>query len=620
MLLLLLLLGSILQTTSAQEAPTYSSNPQQEQEEHSLLLPPGLQIQTTTRTYWYNNETRDTYVPFPPEAESLLLEEIKAIPYPLKIQVITTITHWHNPLWHLLRGIVHRMRAQNQIIYVTAYYYIVDGFDVSYGGTQTQQQQQPSQQITGCRQYYVINNATTGQPQEQEVNSSICEEQCTNHGRYCAPQPPPLSPSITTTQHNDDDDDDDNDNDVPLSTSNSNNKMVVEETLRRLCINELYHTTDLHHWEYLDAFEEFSCHTLQYPIDVAECSQRALSTVEHTNWTDVLQCMDDSGGLEEDRVNTKLQSQLDRIHAQQRLPFTVSNLPQLFIGEETMSYSGVWDVEHLLSAICEAFPQNNATMTPLACQFCAPCRDARECLWFLNCDGMPFNVSQMVPPPSPPSPISAPPMETTISASVATTTSPTSMTTTDPPPIGGSPPPLPSTVSPSPAEEEGAKYDPMSLDVHAYFFGGILIGIIAGLIPALLLYWDEKKTRKTIRIAQSLRAAAAEEGEWTSQSVRGRTYQDDDDDDDYDDAGGSDRGNNNFIGAASAPYFDDDNEYEDLGKNLGVSERGDAKGGDLGVSHRPTPGELEDVDLAIGNQGKQQQPPKMAFNLHQFIV
>ena len=544
-------------------------------------LPPGLQ--NTDVSY---EETRGTYVPFPTESQELLDEELGALSVPLTLEVITTITHWKNPLWHLLRGLIHRMRAQNQVIYIHSYYHVSTGLQ------------------EGCRAMVLV-DATTGEEEEMAVDTEACRQMCTNRGRYCA--------SLPTQEQNDE-------------LQQPPPKVVVEETLRRLCIGELYHDTDLRHWDYLDAFEALQCH-LQ--ADMGACAQQALVQTK-MDWDQVEACMQAAGGLEENNVNVRLQEQVDR---QQEQNYGLQDMPQLIIEGEV--YEGPWDVEHLLGSVCRAFPKD--LMTPLACQFCEPCVDARKCLWYLECDGAPFDVTQIVTSniydsvattspvvTSPPTALNTnitrgEPVDT-VTQSEATAETTASSTTSNPP--SNTPQPL-EAPDPKPEdgltnleayfdddeerdENDGNYNDEEDQPTHGYFFGGILVGLIAGGAPAIWFIRDEKATRKRIYKIQTERAAAAEEVDWEAASPQQKRYKDNEDESDDSNDGIDDDDDD-----------DGDDLHDDFDDFLDQSNRGE------NITIRPTAEELEeleDVDLATNrNTGYNSRPPRMSFKLHQFI-
>ena len=557
-------------------------------------LPPGLQ--NTDVSY---EETRGTYVPFPAESQHLLYEELAALKVPLTLEVFTTITHWKNPVWHLLRGLIHRMRAQNQIIYIHSHYHVSTGLQ------------------EGCRTKVLV-DATTGQEEEMAVDTDACRQMCTNHGRYCAPL-------LLPTQQQE----------LQQQQQQPSPKVIVEETLRRLCIGELYHDTDLRHWDYLDAFEKLQCH-LQG--DMAMCAQQAMAQTK-MDWNQVEACMEAAGGLEADTINVRLQEQVDR---QQEQNYSLQDMPQIMMEGE--AYKGPWDVEHLLASVCRAFPED--LMTPLACQFCEPCLDARKCLWYLECDGAPFDVAQIVTSniyqiittPVVTSPttalntdaiVTSPPTALNTNATrgdpidilaQSETTHETAASSTTQPPPSSIPQP---SEAPDPKPEDGlttleayfdddkepdqndSNYsDEEDQQTHGYFVGGILAGLIAGGAPAIWFIRDEKAMRKRINKIRTERAAAAEEVDWEAASPQQRRYKDNED------AGVDSNGSSDGID-------DGDDLHDDFDDFLDQSNRSED------IIIRPTAEELEeleDVDLATNqNNGHSSRPPRMSFKLHQFI-
>ena len=524
-------------------------------------LPPPLQ---TTEDVPYA-ETRETYVPFPEDGLTLdlLALEIAHHPSPLVMEVTTTVTYWQNPLWNLLKGIVHRFRNQNQIIYVKPHLWVGNGLEAPYH----------------CRVSSVVENETTGAVTERAVNSGRCQQYCTNNGRYCHPDMPPPDASeimehnitstgvtnnvTTTTQQQE------QQQQPPSPYSLLQPKAVVGEILRRLCIDDLYHATDLKHWEYLDAFEALQCYNqtlLENNMGMggmAGCSKLALAKVKHTEWRSVEECVLLSGGLDGDVMNVRLQEELDR----QQGSYKLEQLPLLHIDGHL--YQGSWTVQDMFDKICNAYDG----VKPLACDFCRnDCADVRHCLWYLECNGQAFDVHSFlesfpeyanVPPAIPPQVDESPPDSIP-----------------EPPrPAPNADPFLPNnhqdtTIPPTPPPKEEEE-DPESVHHNGFFVGGLLLGLVVGMIPAFYFVRAIEITRLKIQTAQAARAAAVR-GPYADSSSEG---------------GGGTRKGGKADGPMIGPVLPADNDMFGLSTSFSQIKPEELKG-------------LEDVDLA---------PPKFAF-------
>ncbi|CAB9509041.1 Vacuolar-sorting receptor [Seminavis robusta] len=184
-----------------------------------------------------------------------------------------------------------------------------------------------------------------------------------NHGRYCV---------------------------IPAEASedpekNSRGKLLVEETLRRICFIQLYHGSDLRFWEYMEHFDSFGCHDA---ADMATCSSRALGAIPRVEYRAIENCMHTAGGLEGDSVNIHLKTHMDR-QFKRTFPYSSVDVPFVRFGEQ--KYTGVKDTKHILEWICNTFELKKG-VTPVACTFCSHCLAVEACLWYLDCDGTPFTV------------------------------------------------------------------------------------------------------------------------------------------------------------------------------------------------------------------------------------
>ena len=318
---------------------------------HSILLLSVVLTITTrlARGQTGHAETRETYVHYPASAADLLREEVADIGSPLGLEVVTSLapSHDENNIWSLLKAIVHRLHNQNQIIHANPHFYVTNGLD------------------GGCRELHY--DEDTGIETETEVFPvpAQCEGACTNHGRYCVVEHESFNPAA----------------------DNHRGAMLVEETLLRMCLVEIYHGSDLKFWEYMEAFDRLQCVKAG---DIGECSERAVNLVSDLEYGPLQNCMHSAGGLENDGANVRLKQEVDK-RSKGRVPFTFEDVPFIRMGRSI--YSGTsYDVPHLFEFVCSVYREETG-ITPIACDFCEVCSDARECLWKLQCDGKPFDIA-----------------------------------------------------------------------------------------------------------------------------------------------------------------------------------------------------------------------------------
>lgn len=539
--LLLLLTRQVSSETSALSASqlaTHSSNGYEYKPSSASRLPPGL-----LNTDVEYPETRETFVHYPNDAKELLSQEVIRIPSPLDLDVTTTVTHWKAPLWDLLKGIAHRNRNGGQIIYIKAHLYVGNGLTEE-----------------GCRIEWV--DTDTGISTERAVVSDSCQRQCTNGGRYCAPEvPDDLNPSIEP-------------------------KQLVEETLRRLCIDDLYHATDLKHWEYLEAFETLQCHQKE---DMAACSKDALAQVAHTNWESVEDCMQLAGGLEQDVMNVRLQEQLDR----QQESYSLSNLPMLHIAGSLFNGPS-WDVETIFDTVCQAY-NDVFDMTPISCGFCRSCQDVRKCLWYLECDGTPFDTQTYIEGSKLNNNVTtAQPLAQTPINDIAESSKPPETETPPPTWFSTTDVPVPPATTTATATETSASTSDTttstpqstknyntssSVNISGFFVGGIFAGLLFGLLPAIYFAQHEKRTRREISAALAARENAAMD----------QSY--------HDDLAWS-------SGRGSRPAEEEMQHMEDIMLD-------DSEGGTSTISSAEIPPPSRSPSAS--------RPPKMAFGLHKIV-
>jgi hypothetical protein len=174
---------------------------------------------------------------------------------------------------------------------------------------------------------------------------NYCYNLCTNNGRYCATDP---------------------DNDLEHGISGAD---VVKESLRRLCIWNMYGASKgigKEWWTYVATFND-RCRLDHFTDDA--CIKDAYK-VSKIDGKAVERCMDDSGGVEKDQSNAKLDYE---ISAQQQRGVVV--LPTAFVNMAAIR--GALTVKNVFTAICAGF---EAGTTPSICTKCAQCGDPVTCV------------------------------------------------------------------------------------------------------------------------------------------------------------------------------------------------------------------------------------------------
>lgn len=311
-----------------------------------------------------NVETRQTYVPYPPGATSLLLEEVEDVGSPIGLEVVTSLAMKGSSFetYDLLKGVVHRLRNQNQIIHANPHFYISSGLDL------------------GCRE--LTFDEDNGAEVEIEVSPTPaqCHGACTNHGRYCVVKQESFDPRA----------------------DNARGAMLVKETLLRICFVEIYHGSDLRFWEYMDEFERLECDAAE---DIYGCSKRAVKAVPHVDYPPLASCMETAGGLEQDGINVHLEAEMAKQGG--RYPYVLTDLPFIRMGGKKFSSWDSFDVPRIFEFVCASY-QEAKQVSPIACEFCGSCRGVRACLWQLHCDGRPFVTSAYEDTVVPPVPSTAP--------------------------------------------------------------------------------------------------------------------------------------------------------------------------------------------------------------------
>jgi hypothetical protein len=171
-----------------------------------------------------------------------------------------------------------------------------------------------------------------------------CYTLCTNNGRYCATDP-------------------DSNLDEGISGAD-----VVIESLRRICIWKHYGESDgigQRWWEYVTEFME-RCDSEDIFNNEACCNDVMKKVgVDHLK---IEQCMKDSGGVENDNVNTFLDTELA---AQEKRGVVV--LPTAFVN--TAAIRGALSINSVFTAICAGYL---AGTRPAVCE-CTSCPNILEC-------------------------------------------------------------------------------------------------------------------------------------------------------------------------------------------------------------------------------------------------
>lgn len=171
-----------------------------------------------------------------------------------------------------------------------------------------------------------------------------CYNLCTNNGRYCATDP---------------------DNNLDQGISGSD---VVIESLRRICIWKHYGESDgvgVKWWEYV---EEFMSRCDSPDFFAAEACHMDVMKKTGIDNLKIDQCMKDSGGVEDDKSNAFLDSELD---AQAQRGVVV--LPTAFVN--TAAIRGALSLQTVFSAICAGYLSGTE---PSVCG-CTQCDNMSNC-------------------------------------------------------------------------------------------------------------------------------------------------------------------------------------------------------------------------------------------------
>lgn len=175
---------------------------------------------------------------------------------------------------------------------------------------------------------------------------NLCLNLCTNNGRYCATDP---------------------DNDLEHGITGAE---VVTEALRRICIWKYYGQDDgvgLLYWDYISEFLQ------RCDSDDFFANQNCINDVYKKSKIDgkrIENCMEDSGGVKEDVVNTLLEREIDSANRR-----GVVVLPTMFVN--TVALRGALGTNIVFNAVCAGF--HEGTM-PDICDKCTGCADVGSCV------------------------------------------------------------------------------------------------------------------------------------------------------------------------------------------------------------------------------------------------
>ena len=70
-----------------------------------------------------------------------------------------------------------------------------------------------------------------------------------------------------------------------------------------------------------------------------------------------------------------------------------SNLPILYLAD--VKYEGELTTKAIFNEYCDIF-ERDGKMNPVSCDICRSCQDVRNCLWTLECDGIPFDETKFL--------------------------------------------------------------------------------------------------------------------------------------------------------------------------------------------------------------------------------
>lgn len=175
---------------------------------------------------------------------------------------------------------------------------------------------------------------------------NLCLNLCTNNGRYCATDP---------------------DNDLEHGISGAE---VVTEALRRICVWKYYGQEDgigMVYWDYIFEFLK------RCDSDDFFANQDCINDVYKNAKIDgkrIESCMEDSGGVHDDVINTLLDREIDSAGRR-----GVVVLPTMFVN--TVALRGALSTNTVFNAVCAGFHEGTS---PAICNKCTGCADVAECV------------------------------------------------------------------------------------------------------------------------------------------------------------------------------------------------------------------------------------------------
>ena len=199
--------------------------------------------------------------------------------------------------------------------------------------------------------FYMYDGIRAGCSQNGEDE---CYNLCTNAGRYCAVDP-------------------DDDLDAGLSGAD-----VVTESLRRLCVWQVYGENNGVGKEYWSYVEEFLSHCYDPNNEDLFRDETCIKDAMARASVDpklIDNCMADSGGLEGDVANKILDQQLD-----DKDQAGIILIPSLLVNSAPIR--GELSLETAFKAICSGFSRGSE---PSACDKCAMCNDVTSCIKHGSC-------------------------------------------------------------------------------------------------------------------------------------------------------------------------------------------------------------------------------------------
>jgi len=169
---------------------------------------------------------------------------------------------------------------------------------------------------------------------------NLCYTLCTNEGRYCAIDP---------------------DNDLDYGISGAN---VVEESLRRLCIWDIYGNSGTGP-ELFQYVREFELCDNEEDFTKPKCINDAMSRA-NVDPKKVTKCVKQSGGTEPNEQNIRLQDQMEEVEKN-----GIIVLPVAYVNG--VPIRGTLDFDVVFKAVCSGYSDGT---TPDICTKCSDCVDS----------------------------------------------------------------------------------------------------------------------------------------------------------------------------------------------------------------------------------------------------